>query len=214
MKICFRNRLDQILVRPNLSLAPLHPTTVFKSFIHLHPDFVEKWSREIILKCNRTDQFAILSVVLGLTKIFGFYTGAWFIISLSYTVAIAPAPSAFTNTVQIPPSQLDRSPAFACETKTGPLVWHQWDYHFRSTIPGPHRRTVMFVNYIGFAAKNNRQWMTQQVFDQMNRYYVCNDGPLAQVAQCGPDVVAAQFRWNNFKAGPQSYRYTREACLP
>jgi len=160
------------------------------------------------------DRFAILAVILGLSKLFGSFTGVWFLSALGDTVAIAPAPSAFSRVVSLEGYQSDRAPAFECETKGRQSILHMWDYNFRAAIPGPHRRTAMFVNYFILAATYNRDPLSQTQFQHLNQYYLCQGGALSQAAKCEPPVDGVRFRWNNFGSSPPSFSFTEEKCSP
>jgi len=162
---------------------------------------------------NWSERIAVVAILLGLTRVFGNFTGLWFVSKVGQTFAIAPDPSAFSRIVRIPADQMDRWMWLACEYKDKELVWHRLDYDFRGAIPGPHRRTVGFVYYMRLASSGNKGAADQKRFEDMTQYYFCNDGPLAKLSQCEPGMSAMQFRWSDLSTKDKFFS-ARQPCLP
>jgi len=140
-----------------------------------------------------------------------------FLVELGQAVSISPNPSPYTRIEKILPADLDRQLSFACEEGQAPLRWHRWDYEFRSSVPGPHRRTIALLNYFALAESPNRSTRNeenQHRFEKMNQYYFCKGGPLARAAECGPEVTGVRFRWSAQQQGPAKWVEVRQACLP
>lgn len=165
------------------------------------------------MKKSGTNFFAIGAVILGFSGIAGAFLGIGFLSSLGRAIAISPVPTPYTRVDKIPPFEVDRQLSFSCEELSGTPVWHRWDYHFRNTLPGPHRRTSSILVFFAMAQSVSRTAAIQQRLENMNFYYFCNGGPLAKMANCSDHVVATNFRWVDKDQGEDVSNLTRLPCL-
>jgi len=143
-------------------------------------------------KLSNLDKIGILATVVGLFNIGAAMTGIRFLNDLGSTFGISPAPDPYTRVGTADPNS-KTGPVFGCEDSKGNIEWHRFNHTVRGALPGPHRRTVVSLNYFNLRFRLQNP-IENGRFAFMTHYYFCNNGPMAQATQCPADTRAVAFK--------------------
>lgn len=142
---------------------------------------------------NFLNQAGIFATAIGLLKLISIATHSIFLIKMSQTFAMSPAPNPYRHPSQIDPEDLKTGVLFGFEDSKGNISWQKWNYKIRNQIPGQHRRIVTLLSYM------HNLWLldnkaSKYRFDFFIQNYFCNSGAIATAAQVVESPVAIRFQ--------------------
>ena len=141
---------------------------------------------------NVTNVLSTVLVLAGLTRMIGAELHNRPLVQFASSLSFCPAPNPFRTVQRRKATNINRGLAFGCENAEGAVSWHRYDYRMRNAVAGPHRRSVVFLHMA--ERVGNAHLAVAPDLKEYLQYAWCNDGPLAEAAECGPDVKAFLLR--------------------
>lgn len=130
----------------------------------------------------------VVAIVMGLIRIPSIFFNTPKLTRIGLTFGISVYPDPYNHPMLADPHEFNRGTSYSCE-KNGHIVGqNNWSYHVRGGLSGPHRRTMSFGTYFNMVLKDSLDPDDQERFERLTRFYMCGDGPLAQLANCPTDI--------------------------
>lgn len=147
------------------------------------------------------DVFGILLIILGGCGVMGGLGDIHILRSVATTFGVSPMPGPYSRFAHEPPEK--PAVTLECEDAAGKPKQVGWNYLFRDSIPGPHRREVVLLNVIIRLSGSKPPAFGLAAYRSILRYYFCKGGPMAEVMGCSSDTRLVTLHFTSRPSQPE-----------